>query len=171
MIILAAALIFRFYRLVGLQEWPLWDDADLSYYAIGLCEKWHWQWSFGPQNMPPLFTWLQGLFFKAFQPCLRTMWLYPALLSLTVIPAAYFASRQYASRSFSLLCTLLMGLSFTAVYWGRFCLGASLLLFWQLVLLGTLGWTFEGPASNHSFSRFRAGVGLGHWALYFFFSF
>ena len=144
--LLAAALFFRFYHLVSLHVWPLWDDADLSSYAIRLSENWQWKWSFGPQKLTPLFTFLQGLFFKLFQPSLESMWLYPALGSLSVIPAAYFASRQFASRSFSILFTLLMGLSFPAFYWGRFCLGGSMSLSWQLVLWGTLGWSLKGTA-------------------------
>src|SRR5581483_11845338 len=143
-LILMAAVFFRSYHLVTLQTWPLWDDADLGSYAIRLSEKWDWRLSFGPQRLTPFFTCLQGCFFKLFQPSRWTLWLYPALWSLSVVPAAYAASRQFASRSFSVLFTLFLGLSFTAIYWGRFCLGGGLSLFWQLFLLGTLGWTLKG---------------------------
>src|SRR5581483_4845025 len=107
LLIFLAAAVLRLYRLVSLPFWPVWDDANYSYFAIGLSEHWSWDFLIGHEKTMPLFTWLQALFFKVVEPSLFSMWLYPALLSLATVPLGYRAARFFFPRSFSLVVGLL----------------------------------------------------------------
>lgn len=156
-LVLAAAFILRFYRPVSLQEWPLWDDAVMTHYAIDLSEKWSWPLAIDAQALPPVLTWLEALFFKVFPPSLFSMWLYAAFISALVVPASYLAVHPWASRSFSALYASFMAIGFPAVFWGRFCLWGDLCLVWQLVLLGALGGFWRVPREKTA----RWSFGLG----------
>jgi len=130
----AAAAFLRLYHLTSLPLWPVWDDADYSYFAIGLSEHWHWDLLIGHEKTMPLFTWGQALFFKVFEPSLFSMWLYPALLSLATVPLGYRAARFFFPRPFSWALAALWALTFWPLYFGKFC--AYLGVFqWVMALL------------------------------------
>ncbi len=110
------ALFLRLYGLVSVPVWPTWDDANYSYFAIGLCEKGSWPLLIGHEKTMPLFTWLQGGFFRVFAPSLYSMWLYPALLSLLAVPLGWWAVRRFFPSSFYFLYAALLALGFLPLY-------------------------------------------------------
>ena len=133
------AVFLRFYRLSALSVWPMWDDAHYSYFAIGLAEKWQWKIFFGSEQYVPVYTWLQGLYYKLFTPSLGSMWVFPVLISLPVFPLAYAAVRQYASVSFSFLYLWLLAFSFWPFYLTRFSTDISLCLSWEYACFSLFG--------------------------------
>lgn len=151
----ALALFLRFYGLVSVPAWPTWDDANYSYFAIGLSEKGSWPLLIGHEKTMPLFTWLQGAFFRAFQPSLFSMWFYPALLSLAAFPLGWWAARRFFPPRFSFYCASLLALGFWTIYYGKFVAYLGVLQ-WvvELTLLGVLGLFLKAP------SRRAAGVAV-----------
>ena len=140
-LILAAAGALRFFHLVSLPQWPVWDDANYSYFAIGLSEHWNWDFLIGHEKTMPLFTWLQALLFKVVEPSLFSMWLYPALLSLATVPLGYRATRFFFPRSFSLIVGLLWAFTFWPLFFGKFCAYLGVLQ-WVTALLLIMAYGF-----------------------------
>src|SRR5579859_1395866 len=95
------AAFLRLYRFVDLSVWPMWDDGHYGLFAFNLAEKWRWQYFFGSEQYTPVYTWLQGLFFKCVEPSLSSLLLYPILYSIALLPLAYFALRKIFSSSLS----------------------------------------------------------------------
>lgn len=151
LLILAAA-FFRFIHLTTLSQWPLTDEAKSGYFAMQLAAQ-------GPgsakllydfSQLPPLYIWMEGLFFKAFGVSLFSLWCFPAILSLLTVLAFYQGARVHFSKSFALLLGALMALSFWPLYTGRFSHQGSLLLLWECLafwLAGKLGKTVRGSRS------------------------
>ena len=142
--------------------WPTWDDANYSYFAIQLAEKWHWDLLIGHEKTMPLFTWLQGLFFKGWEPSLYSMWLYPALLSILVLPLGQWASRKFLPPSLSFLYMLPLAFSFWPLYYGRFDAYLGVLQ-WVLefLLLGILGLFLKSYPFHSPFQALLLGLTLG----------
>ncbi len=133
------AAFLRLYGLTSLSVWPLWDEGYLASFAIDLAEKWRWHFLFGPEQAPPLFTWLQGLFFRIFEPSLFSMWLYPAIFSILAVVLGGWAGFIYFSRPFAFLYFLLLAFSFWPQYACRFSIPVALHLCWQYAALILLG--------------------------------
>lgn len=168
LVLFMAGIAARIYGLQSLPVWPLWDDGDLSYYAIQLCERWKWQFFFGPANYGPFFTWGQALFFKWLSPSLFSMWLYPVLYSVLALPVAYWACRKFFNRSFSFLYLLILLFSFWPIYLSKFCLSTTLDLLWEFVALGVLGCLIRAPEKDRSTKILTACllgfcVGIGYY--------
>ncbi len=135
----ALAVGVRLYRLVSLPVWPMWDDAYSAYDALNQMQHWSFQMVYSQEKIPFPFYWLLALWFKIFQPSLVSLWLFPAVLSILILPLGYWACRQYFPSSFSLIFLGILAFSFWPVYLGRFCLGTGLWLVWELTALGFLG--------------------------------
>ncbi len=156
-------------RFIGLEEtsvWPMWDDANYSYYAIGLSEKWHWQLFFGSEKYMPIYVWLQGLYYHLVGPSSQTLWVYPVLFSVPLLPLAYLALRRFTSRSFSFVFFLLLALSFWPLFIIRFSTDVGLNLLWEFggffllaSYLKTIG--RKGSQQNLFAAGLGAWVGLG----------
>jgi hypothetical protein len=129
--------------------WPLWDDGCFASYSMGLSNQWKWDFFYSTTQHPPLFNWSLGLFFKLITPSLFSLWLYPALCSILVIPFAYFATRTFFSKSFSFLFCFMVGLGFWPLYAGRFCMYMVVLLLWEMITLALLAVFLKvGPSSK-----------------------
>ncbi len=158
----ALALGLRLYGLVSVPVWPTWDDANYSYFAIGLSEKGGWPLFIGHEKTMPLFTWLQGGFFRLFPPSLFSMWLYPALLSLLAVPLGWWTARRFLPPSLSGFFAALLALGFWPLYYGRFdaYLGA---LQWvvEFLLLLLLGFFLHAPPKRAPWIALALGLGVG----------
>jgi 4-amino-4-deoxy-L-arabinose transferase-like glycosyltransferase len=152
----------RFYRLTDLSLWPLTDEAKSGYFSMKLAEGGAFQLLYDFSQLPPLYIWLQGLFFKLFGVSLSSLWCLPALLSLLTVPAAYFAARNYFSKSFSLLVTTLMAFSFWPLYVGRFSHPGGLLLLWECLTFWVAGlWMRRTKPEGQKKWAFLLGVWVG----------
>ncbi len=133
-----AALFLRFYKLDSLSVWPVLDEARNASFGMDLAREWHWQFFRDNSQMPPLFYWLIGFYFKFITPSLFSMWLFPALLSILALPLGYLAARKLFSKSFAFLFACLLCLGFYPVYVGRFNHQAILILLWESLALAAL---------------------------------
>ncbi len=173
--ILFAALVLaaRFFQLTTFSRWPLFDEATSGIDALHLSEKWRFRMFYGDSQAPPLFFWGLSLFFKSFGASLRTLWFFPALISCFAVPLAYGAARSYFSRSFSILCALLAGLSFWPLFISRYCLMTGLVLpaeYLALWLLGRFLKSAHPPLRKRAALWLGLGLGLGfyvhlHWPM------
>lgn len=138
--ILAAA-CFRFIHLTTLSLWPLTDEAKSAYFAMQLASQ---GWGsarllYDFSQLPPLYIWLEGLFFKCSGVSLFSLWCFPAILSLAVVPVFYGAARSYFSKSFALFLAGLMAFGFWPLYVGRFSHQGGLLLLWECLVFWLAG--------------------------------
>jgi hypothetical protein len=168
---IAVAIFMRFFHLISLPAWPTWDDANYSFFGINLAEKWQWPLFIGHEKTMPLFTWLQGFFYKIFEPSLFSLWFYPAILSLLAFFLSYVSARQFFPKTFSFLFTSFWGFSFWPVYYGKFC--AYLGIFqWvmEFLLLLMLGLYLKASSENRSNYAFFLGlcIGCGFYSSLFF---
>jgi hypothetical protein len=138
-LVLCGAVFVRFYRLTTLSTWPFVDEGYSGFFAVELSEKWSWHLLYSYCQFPPLHFWLLGLFFKLLGPSLKSLWLYPALLSLLAIPLVYLASRHFFSKSLSLTMTAFWLFGYWPLFLGRLCLAQGLLVLWQLATFLWLG--------------------------------
>jgi len=118
--------------------WPLWDDGRFAYYSAQLANRWSWNFFFSPTQHPPLFNWSLGLFFKALTPSLFSLWLYPALCSITAFILCCVVARSLFPKSFAFLCCFLMAFSFWPLYTGRFCIYMAPYLAWEMLVFALL---------------------------------
>ena len=140
LVITAAAGVFiRFFRLETLSVWPVLDEGRNAFFAMELGRQWDWKFFHDISQMPPLYYWLLGLFFKVLTPSLFSLWLFPALLSLCVVPAGYLAAKQFFSKNEALLLGCLLSVGFYPAYVGRFNHQAILLLLCELFAFLILG--------------------------------
>ncbi len=128
------AVFIHFYKLESLYAWPNGDEGSVGLYAIGLTEKWNWKFFYMPDQIPPFLIWVTSFFFRFLKPPLLGLWLFPALVSITVIPLSYLAFRSYFSKSFSFLGVCLTAFSLWLFDCGRWCQPGILLPPWELIL-------------------------------------
>lgn len=173
-LLLALSLFLRLNRLDTLSAWPLYDEGMYGYYALHWGEPGRSLFFFGPSQAPPLYIWGLHLFFKLFGASLSSLWLFPALISFLILPAGYWASRQFFTASFSFAMALFFGLGFWPVYVGRFGVMTGLVLLFECLVLGLAGnlWNEKDP-SRLPWKAFILGVGWGlgfytylHWPLF-----
>jgi 4-amino-4-deoxy-L-arabinose transferase-like glycosyltransferase len=170
-LLLLLALGLRFYKLTTLSVWPLYDEGMYGYYASELSKDWSWKFLYGSSQAPPLYLWFLAWIFKVFGVSLFSLWLLPALLSLFLFPASYWAARGLLNRSFSFLIALLFGFSFWPLYVGRFSLMTGLVLLAECLVLGLLARFWKTPpvaASKKTALILGLVTGLGfytylHW--------
>ena len=128
---LGAGLFIRFYGLTSLPIWPMWDDGDCSFHSIQLTRHWVWGFHYDTVVLPPLFFWIQGLWYKVLPPSLFSLWLLPAFLSYAALIFGLGAGRMLFKPSMALVFALLLAVGFWPVYVGKFSIPACLVLFWE----------------------------------------
>jgi len=126
------ALFFRFYHLTSFYLWPNGDEGLHGFLAIPLVSKWNWQFFYTVGEHPPLLIWSLVPFFKFFDSPFFDTWFLPAFFSFIAVPAGYWASRQFFSKSFTWLFGFFLAFSFWPLYFGRFCHQGIFTPFWEL---------------------------------------
>ncbi len=174
--VLAFLMFFlRFSRLSSFSTWPSTDDGWFGAYALDLYEKWNWNLLFGYIKFPAINFWPQVLLFKAFGPSLFSLFLLPALLSVLIVFFAYFAAREYFSKSFSILCSSIAAFSFWPLLVGRIPGGGGAIPVLELVVLVLVGRMLKSETGNKRLGlALLLGVGLAlgfycsfyYWASY-----
>jgi len=155
------AFLLRFNRLTTFAVWPHYDEGLTSYYVLDLCRLWKWKLFFGSNQTPPLYLWGWGLVYKLVGPSLFSLWLFPALISLSTVPLGYLAARQFFSKSLSLIIVLLLSLGFWPIFLGRFA-GIPVLLLWgECGALALLGWFLKHSTENSITRALWLGMGVG----------
>jgi tetratricopeptide (TPR) repeat protein len=144
----AAAVFVRFYKLTTLSVWPHFDEGFWGYSAIHFYRDWGWHLFYNNNPIPPAYLWELGLFFKWFKPSLFTLWLLPALFSLLTLPLGYLAARQFFTRSFAVLLFLLLAFSFGPLFLARFCSQLNFLILLECLFFLLLGWFLKAPDSR-----------------------
>jgi len=157
MFLLAIAL--RFYKLTSFSTWPTGDEGMDGFFALELFKQWHWDLLFGPSQMPPLFMWGLAGTFKILGVGLPALWLWPALLSVATVAAAWWAARPYGSRLFALTLGFLTALSFWPVFMGRFSHPGMMLPLFSFLTFGFLGRLAKAKDPG-SLLRYALGMGI-----------
>ena len=134
-----AALFIRFYKLSSLSGWPLMDEGLTGYFSLEEEGPGSHPFLYSAAQIPPLFFWIQRLFFGWLGPSLTVLWLLPALISLFLVPLSFAAFRAFFSRSFAWLAAAFFALGFWPFYLGRFSMPQVLLVAWELLSLWGLG--------------------------------
>ncbi len=153
------ALVVRFSQLTTLSVWPHYDEGVYGYYALQLNEKWDWRLFYGDSRVPPLYIWLLSLIFRVFGTSLFSLWLLPALVSILVVPTAYWAATRFFSKSFSFLFALLMAFSFWPWLLGRFSFMTGLVLLAECLAFYFLG-NFLHPSSPSTQKKWALALGF-----------
>ncbi|HJT25637.1 MAG TPA: glycosyltransferase family 39 protein [bacterium] len=127
--------------MTALSQWPLTDEAKSGYYAMQLASHGlgSAQLLYDFSQLPPLYIWLEGLFFKLFGVSLFSLWCFPAVLSLLTVAVFYLGARIHFSKSFALVLAGLMAFCFWPLYAGRFSHQGSLLLLWECLAFWMAG--------------------------------
>ncbi len=157
----ALAVLLRFARLTQVSLWLTGDEALHGFLAIGLAQKWTWQFFYTVGEHPPLLIWGLALFFKEFQSPFFNLWFLPAFFSVLTIPTGFCLACRFHCRAFALLFAFLLAFSFWPLAAGRFCHQGLFLPFWELSCL--LGLVFWREAATPPAARKWATL-LGLWA-------
>ena len=156
----AAAALERLYRLTTLSVWPNYDDGLWGFFAVNFMHHWDWSLFYQDNSYPSTYAWGLGALFKVLGPSLFTLWLYPALLSILVVPMGYAAARRVFSKSFSFLTVLFLGLGFWPLFVGRFGNQQILTLLWECVWLWALGGFWKAGARRNRGPWEAVGLGV-----------
>jgi hypothetical protein len=160
--LLGLAVFWRFYKLVSLPVWPMWDDAASSFFCVKQFEHWSWAFWYSSEKAGPLYPWIRALFYHIFPPSLFSLWLLQALLSTVTLFAGYWACRKNFSPAFGCVYILILAFSFWPLYLGQFCIPASLIVPWQFLVLGLLGLYLKNLQKNsRGIYALILGLGLG----------
>ncbi len=154
-----AGIFLRLDHLISLSQWPMPDEGDYTFYAMELSEKGIWKILYSMRQHPPLYYWAYGLFLKAVPPSLFSLWLFPALLSVAALGAAFWAVRTCFPGPLAFPGFFLAATGFWPVYIGRICSNYVLTFFWELAALGLLG-IFLRNQEKPSGRRMAAFLGL-----------
>jgi hypothetical protein len=144
----AAALYVRFYKLTSISDWPNYDDGLWGCFAVDFYHHWDWSLFYQDNSYPSVYFWGLGFLFKLFQPSLFLVWLYPALLSSLVVLAGVLAARRFFSRSFSFAVGLFLALGFWPMFVGRFGNQQVMTLLFECVWLFFLARFLQAPRSR-----------------------
>jgi len=168
LVLFVLAFFFRFYHLTHFYLWPIGDEALHGFLAIPLISKWNWQFFYTVGEHPPLLIWSLAPFFKFFDSPFFDIWFLPAFFSFITVPAGYWASRQYFSKSFSLLFGFLLAFSFWPLYFGRFCHQGIFTPFWELFGFLLLGFFIKSHSKHRKIIlAFCLGLWIGLGSLTF----
>ena len=137
-LLVVLAVFPRLFWLTGLSAWPFTDEGYFSYYSLELMKHWDWKFFFALGQHPPAFNWAFALFFKAFAPSLRTLWLFPALLSASAVWAALPGFKNRFPKSFVFFGLVFLGFGFWPLYAGRICQPTAAMLLAQVLALACL---------------------------------
>lgn len=160
--VLLMGLFLRFYQLTQLSLWPLLDESQVGFFGMELKEKWTWNIFYGDTQLPPFFFWALGGFFKFFQPSLASLWLFPALISTSVIFLTWYATCGVFSKSMSFICVSLLALVFWPVYLSRFAVAPMMVHEWEfLILIPILGFLKNSNTNRQKHWVLILGIGVG----------
>ena len=138
-VFLAPAVAMRLWKLTTLFAWPVKDEGIFGYFAVRLTEKWNGSLIQGLNQLPTLFTWFQALEFKLLGVSLGTLWLFPALWSLLLLPLTWWACRQFFSRGLSFWILMAAAYGFWPLFLGRFSTQAIFMVDWEILSFFYLG--------------------------------
>ncbi len=157
---LFALAFLRFYKLETFPLWPNLDEGWIGTLAIELSKQWTWRFFYTFGEAPPLTIWSVACLFKlGFSPSF-SLWFPPAVVSLLTVFVAYFAARQFFSKSFSLVCGGLMAFSYWSLMIGRLCHQGIWLPLWVCLCFYLLG-GFQKARSVPEKTRWALGLGVG----------
>lgn len=154
------AVFLRFYKLETFPCWPNLDEGWIGTLAINLSWGWNWKFFYTFGETPPLSIWCPALLFKLGCSPAFSLWFPPAMVSLLTVFGAYFASRQFFSKTFSLVSAGLMAFSFWPLYIGRICHQGIWLPGWVCLVLFLWG-RFQKAKGELSRRNWIIGLGLG----------
>ena len=135
-LLIGLGILARFYHLVSLPVWPMWDDSYISFISIKQMQNWSWQLSLSNEGLPPFFFWLEAFFFKLVSPSQFTLWFFATGLSILVFLAGLWVSLIYFSSSLAFVFSLILGLSFWPLFLGKFPTLDGFFPFWEIILIG-----------------------------------
>ncbi len=130
LIVLGGGAWLRFHRLTSLSQWPLYDEGIYAFYSLLFDEGWQDRLFFSKSNAPALYAWAMAVGNRLWGASLTTLWLVPALFSISAVPLAFMAAQRFFSRDVAFLVVLFMSLGFFPAYVGRFSFAVVTGLFW-----------------------------------------
>ncbi len=136
-------ILTRFYKLTTIPFWLLSDEGIFSTLAMDLSRHWRWEFLWTQGRVEPFLIWLLAFFFKIFPPSLFSLRLFPTLASLASCSLAYWACRQFFSKSFSFMFLWFFSFSFWCFSLMRFCHPNDLIPIFEFLAFGLLGLFFK----------------------------
>ncbi len=161
----------RFYHLTSLPFWPISDEGINGFLGMELARQWNWRLLYSEVQVEPLGFWLLGLYFKVIDPSFFSLRLFPTLVSLATVFAAYWAARQYFSRSLAFLFAWLCAFSFWEFTLARLCIPVIWPPLLECLCLGLLGLWLKSKDSMVKWRSLTAlillsGAGFYIWTIW-----
>jgi len=154
------ALVLRFAFLTTYDGWP-GDYSIFGYYALELNHHWSWQFFFTPGQIPPLWFWINALFFHLFDSPSFNLWFPPALVTFLSLVFSTLAVRRLFPGKLLFPFFFALSSGFWPVYVGRDASQAVLVpLFESLCFLFLERWV----SSNGHRKGWAWGLALGFFA-------
>jgi hypothetical protein len=148
--VMALAVLLRLFKLDSLSSWPTVDEGVYAYFSIALAQHWDWRLLISTSQVPAVYCWGHALLYKLFPPSLLTLWLYPALWSLTCLPLALWVNRKAFSPSTSFFVLFFMASGFWPLYLGRLSIHGGFFLAAELLLFLSLAFYLESPEKERT---------------------
>jgi hypothetical protein len=152
------ALGLRFWGLGGPGWWYEGDEVQNGMMGLELFRHWNWNLfeTFG--QIPTTLARLCTLFIALTHEPLASLQFATVFLSLLSVAGVYLASRQYFSRPFAVLCTLLCMFGLWPLWTARTGYPAALFLAWEMGVLYALGKWYSAARPS---SKLRWSIVLG----------
>ncbi len=142
------AFALRFWRLTTLFAWPTGDDASVGILILDMVRHWNWDFFHGAGQIPPLIYWLGGLIYPPTQSIFLSLWLPSAVFSMALVLVVHFGARQFFSKSFALIFSALIAVSYWPLFSARLFAGPAGLVLWECVVFYLLARFVEVAPGN-----------------------
>jgi hypothetical protein len=136
LLFLSLLLWTRFDRLTTLPFWPVSDEGITGFLGMGQSRHWEWRLLWTGVQTEPLTFWVLGLVFKIFTPSLFLIRLFPTLISLATVFAAFWAASRYVPRALAFFFAWLVAFSFWEFTLARLCIPVIWGPLWECLCLG-----------------------------------
>ncbi len=147
--------------------WPTPDETFHALCALNLAEthRFHAFYNVGITQVPPLFFWLEGIWFMVFPPCGWTLWGFPGLLSAAALIFGHRAFQRAFPGSTARLGSFLLAFSFWPIYLFRQNIYGAILIVWALAAWDAYGkWRLSpGPTARAPALALAFWLGTGFW--------
>jgi hypothetical protein len=155
----AAALLLRFWDVASPSRWASGDNVLMGMNALELFSHWHWKFFETFAEVPTIQARACFFLLKLSGSPFFSLYFLPALLDSLTIIVVYAASRQFFSKSFSLLMAVLWAFNYWTLYVARTPLLSASFTLWECMIFYCLG-RFLNGIGRHSKTKWAGFLGL-----------
>ena len=130
-LLIGLSICLRCLHFTGAATWPNFDESELALSALQLGRDWRLKPFYSVGQIPPLFNFLEALWFKLSAGSFWNIWALPALISVTTLALAGWAMRRTLPSHLVFIGLAFLGTGYWPVFAQSFNVQAVLVPLWE----------------------------------------